>query len=157
MSSKLKTKVSSNVVALPRIEEIKIPFPCGSLNRMLRQNWTVRDASRRKIQEDATFFVRRFRIKPFSPKSLVYFEWTWLVSSKSLATFNRRDGDNISSAGRKLLLDVLVKEEIVKDDCFKYIGSPVLDWFEFVGKKESGVLIRISDVPLYCGQIIRVE
>ena len=89
-------------------------------------------------------------------------EWEWTVFGSEL-TYLNRDASNISSVGEKVISDVLVNSKIFKDDSTRYIQNPILHWVlnddtkdpEIHGTGE--VLLRLSDVPLYKGELIRLE
>ena len=69
----------------------------------------------------------------------VFMEYTWVESSR------RRDKDNISSFGRKVIQDALVQCGVLKDDGWKYVVG-FSDKFD-VDKKNPRieVLIREAD------------
>ena len=47
----------------------------------------------------------------------VFMEYTWVEKNR------RRDLDNISSFGRKVIQDALVETGVLKDDGWKYVGG----------------------------------
>ncbi|MDP8935627.1 MAG: hypothetical protein M3N42_16180 [Cyanobacteriota bacterium] len=140
----------------PRIVEIILPFPPISLNPYLRTHWAERDAIMEPYRE--TIADNLIGIEPF-PKVYLEWEWTFFGSEQK---FLDRDGDNIWTIGSKIICDV-VKSRILKDDSNRYIQTPTIHWVfnntskdpEIYGTGE--VLLRLSDVPLYGGQFIRME
>lgn len=68
----------------------------------------------------------------------VYMEYTWYEPNK------RRDLDNISSFGRKVIQDALVNAAILKDDGWKYIVG-FSDKFE-VDKENPRIEVLIKEV-----------
>lgn len=140
----------------PRIVEVILPFPPISLNPYLRTHWAERYLADKPYREIiADHFIG---IEPFDR---VHLEWEWIFFG-SEQKFLDRDGENIASVGQKIILDV-VKNGILKDDSNRYIQNPMLHWWFFDDEKDpeidgSGeVLLRLSTVPLYGGQFIRLE
>ncbi len=78
--------------------------------------------------------VRELGIKPF--KTPVFIHFTWSRKNR------RTDPDNISSAGRKVILDGLVKAKVLENDGWKQITG-MMDIF-YVGE-EDGVLLTITE------------
>lgn len=68
----------------------------------------------------------------------VFMEYTWYEKNK------RRDLDNISSFGRKVIQDALVYSGVLKDDGWKYIVG-FSDRFE-VDKKNPRIEVKITEV-----------
>lgn len=67
----------------------------------------------------------------------VYIEFAWFEPSK------RRDPDNFTSAGRKLILDGLQKAGVLKNDGWKNIGGFTDKWY--VDKKNPQVIVTIKE------------
>lgn len=68
----------------------------------------------------------------------VEMHYTWYESNK------RRDKDNVSSFGRKVIQDALVAAGVLKDDGWKYVVG-FSDRFE-VDKKNPRIEVRIREV-----------
>lgn len=68
----------------------------------------------------------------------VYMEYSWFEKNK------RRDLDNISSFGRKVIQDALVDAAVLKDDGWKYIVG-FSDSFE-VDKKNPRIEVLIKEI-----------
>lgn len=68
----------------------------------------------------------------------VFMEYLWIEPNR------RRDLDNISSFGRKVIQDALVDTGVLKDDGWKYVVG-FSDKFE-VDKKEPRIEVRIKEV-----------
>lgn len=141
----------------PRIVEVILPFPPLSLNPYLRTHWAERYSIFKPYRETiADHFIH---IEPFLK---VHLEWEWTFFGSNPKYLNK-DGDNISSIGTKIIQDVLVEVKVLEQDSNRYIQNPVLIWTfnddtkdpEIHGSGE--VLLRLSTVPLYGGQFIRLE
>lgn len=142
---------------MPRIIEITLPLPPLSLNPFMRMHWAAREKllkPYRRIVAD-----NLIGIEPFLK---IHTEWEWTVFGSNKRFLNR-DASNVSAVGEKVISDVLVKSKIFKDDSTRYIQNPILHWVfnddtkdpEIYGAGE--VLLRLSEVPLYGGQVIRME
>ena len=142
---------------MSRIVEITLPLPPLSLNPFMRMHWAAREKllkPYRKIVADSLI-----GIEPFLK---IHTEWEWTIFGSNKRFLNR-DASNVSAVGEKVISDVLVKSGIFKDDSTRYIQNPILHWGfndstkdpEIYGIGE--VLLRLSDVPLYRGQFIRIE
>ncbi|MFG6325582.1 MAG: RusA family crossover junction endodeoxyribonuclease [Lachnospiraceae bacterium] len=68
----------------------------------------------------------------------VFMEYTWIEPNK------RRDKDNISSFGRKVIQDALVSAGVLKDDGWRYVVG-FSDRFE-VDKKNPRIEVLIKEV-----------
>lgn len=68
----------------------------------------------------------------------VFMEYLWVEPDK------RRDKDNISSFGRKVIQDALVKTGVLKNDGWKQIAG-FSDRFE-VDKKNPRIKVKIKEV-----------
>lgn len=80
------------------------------------------------------------RLRPVASAVLTF---EWREASK------RRDPDNFSSAGRKLILDGLVKAGVLSGDGWSGVRSFTDYWF--VDPNAPGVLVRISDAAEMAG------
>lgn len=68
----------------------------------------------------------------------VFMEYLWIEPSR------RRDKDNISSFGRKVIQDALVDTEVLKDDGWKYVVG-FSDNFE-VDKDNPRIEVKIKEI-----------
>ena len=144
-----------------RIEEILLHLPppkLNSLNKAIRLGYRERTKAKCSYQEDIGFELAQKQIAPF--KCPVYFEWHFILQM-SLKKFNIRDGDNFCYVV-KLILDAIVRAGIIKNDSFAHIKTPTILHYERLEpipnqEPEHKVLVRISDVPLYAGELIRRE
>lgn len=69
----------------------------------------------------------------------IQINFTWVEGNK------RRDYDNISSGGRKFILDAMVKCGVLKDDNRKYVVG-FSDKFEYSEDKSWKVIMEIKEV-----------
>ena len=72
---------------------------------------------KRQYQMIAINAIRR-DLRGYKAKGLIALHYTFGEPNKG----NRRDYDNIVSAGRKIINDALTKTETIKDDSPKYLG-----------------------------------
>lgn len=68
----------------------------------------------------------------------VFMEYTWIERNR------RRDKDNISSFGRKVIQDALVHQEVIKNDGWKYVVG-FSDRFE-VDKNNPRIEVKITEM-----------
>ena len=80
----------------------------------------------------------RQRMRGVRIEKPVFMEYTWIEPSR------RRDKDNISSFGRKVIQDALVSTGVLKDDGWKYVVG-FSDRFE-VDKENPRIEVRIMEV-----------
>lgn len=78
------------------------------------------------------------RLKGVRIEKPVYMEYTWVEKNK------RRDLDNISSFGRKVIQDALVGAAVLKDDGWKHVVG-FSDRFE-VDRKNPRIEVTIREV-----------
>ena len=123
----------------------------------MRMHWAAREKLLKPYRKIVAGSL--IGIEPFLK---IHTEWEWTVFGSNKLFLNR-DAPNISAVGEKVISDVLVNSGIFKDDSTRYIQNPILHWVfndstkdpEIYGIGE--VLLRLSDVPLYSGQFIRIE
>ena len=141
----------------PRIVEVILPLPPMSLNPFMRMHWAAREKLLKSYRKTvADHFIG---VEPFLK---VHTEYEWTIFGSELVFLNR-DASNVSAVGEKVISDVLVNSKIFKDDSTRYIQNPILHWCfndkvkdpEIYGSGE--VLVRLSDVPVYKGELIRLE
>lgn len=80
----------------------------------------------------------RQRMRDVRIEKPVFMEYTWVEPNR------RRDLDNISSFGRKVIQDALVKTGVLKDDGWKYVVG-FSDKFE-VDKSDPRIEVRIKEM-----------
>lgn len=129
------------------IQQLFIPGPFPSLNELLdsaKVLGSIHTNGKRFVKYNKTkanmtdyicILAKRY-LKPI--KSKAYFTFVWYENNK------RKDPDNISSAGRKIILDALVTSNIIPDDSYKYIKG-FKDIFFFDKRKRNGVLVIIKE------------
>ncbi len=88
---------------------------------------------KKEWSEIIAIYARMSHLKPV--RGQAQFVFTWIEPSR------KRDPDNISAGGRKLILDTLVEIGILENDGWKHI-SGWNDTFE-VSRKDEGVRIEI--------------
>ena len=121
-------------------QSLWIPGPLPGLNELLAAARSAHGrgsayASLKRQWGDTVWaLAKAAKLKPVACAELV-FEWR--------EPNRRRDPDNVSSAGRKLILDGLVKAGVLSGDGWEGIYS-FQDWW-FVDRMEPGVLVKIAD------------
>lgn len=78
------------------------------------------------------------QLRGFRPAGLVRMKYTWYERNK------RRDKDNISSFGRKIIQDGLVQAGVLPDDGWEYIDGFSDDFW--VDKKNPRVEVEIEEI-----------
>lgn len=89
--------------------------------------------------ENTVILAARSQLRGFRPKNAVRMDYTWVEKDR------RRDKDNISSFGRKVIQDGLVKAKVLRNDGWNEIAS-YSDHFA-VDKSRPRVEIEITEVP----------
>lgn len=92
----------------------------------------------KKENEKQVIGYIRQQLKGIQIKKPVWLEFRWFERNK------RRDLDNISSFGRKVIQDALVKTGVLKDDGWDYIVG-FQDNF-YVDKEQSRIEVIIKEV-----------
>lgn len=121
-------------------QRLWVPGPLPSLNDLIDaakgSGGTGRGYSslKRRWGDTVWALAKVAKLKPVNYAELV-FEWR--------EKDRRRDPDNVSSAGRKLILDGLVKAGVLTGDGWRGIYS-FQDWWT-VDKAAPGVLVKIVD------------
>ena len=118
--------------------KVIIPFPLAGLNDIIDAERAHRQkgAKLKREQMNAVILVLRRQIRrPLREPVIMHYLW--------VEKDRRRDKDNVSSGGRKIIQDALVKMKALKND-----GWGNIDWFsdEFaVDKKRPRVEIEIEE------------
>ena len=115
-----------------------IPFNLPELNETLhlaKTHWS-KYAAMKKQYTHAIAILAKQKLRPVQGPISITFHWYYRNK--------RRDPDNISSSGRKLILDGLVTSGILADDGWNHI-SGFQDSFH-IDKQNSHVEIEISEV-----------
>ncbi len=122
-------------------QTFEIPGKLPGLNDFIeanRKNPRAGARLKREYQESVMWAAKAARIKKFSAP--VHVHITYIEPNM------RRDKDNISSGGRKIVLDALVKLGIIENDNWRWIGnkedSGQSDSFK-VNKNSPRVIVRI--------------
>lgn len=105
----------------------------GALDRSRHAGAALKKTAQRTVELCATTQLRGFR--PVGP---VWMKYTWYERNK------RRDKDNVSSFGRKVIQDGLVKAGVLKNDGWAQIEG-FSDVFR-VDAKRPRVEVEISEV-----------
>ena len=114
-----------------------IPGPLPGLNELIRAKGNTRYQAYNKLKREWMNRIGwQVRIDRILPVSKAFFRFTWHESSR------RRDLDNITAGGRKLILDALVLSGILEDDGWDEV-SGWSDEFR-VSKKDPGVEVEMD-------------
>jgi hypothetical protein len=120
-------------------QELWVPGPLPSLNELLAAARSTRGRGsayatlKRSWGDTVWCLAKSAGLKPVNAAVLI-FEWR--------ERNRRRDPDNVSSAGRKLILDGLVKAGVLSGDGWAGVRSFMDIWTVSV---VPGVLVRIED------------
>lgn len=95
-------------------------------------------AKMKAVNEDIAVISIRQCMRGVRIEKPVFMEYTWVEPDK------RRDKDNISSFGRKVVQDALVDAGVLKDDGWKYVVG-FSDRFE-VDKKNPRIEVLIKEI-----------
>lgn len=120
--------------------KLTIPGPLPGLNEYIeaeRRNRYKGAAMKRKVQR-AVELCSKTQLRKFCPAGPVWMKYTWYERNK------RRDKDNISSFGRKVIQDGLVKAGILENDGWKQIEG-FSDLFR-IDEKRPRVEVEIIEV-----------
>ena len=115
---------------------VEIPTKLPSLNDYInecRRNRYAAGKMKQDVENEIGYYLRN--LKPFHYPIKIHFHW--IEGNK------RRDFDNISSGGRKFILDALVKFEKLPDDNRRYVRG-FTDTFEY--GDEFKVILEIEEV-----------
>ena len=119
---------------------LNIPGRLDNLNDFIREERTNRYEGgklKSKNQEIVSLYIRK-QLKGVRINKTVFMEYTWVEMDK------RRDLDNISSFGRKVIQDALVNCGVLKNDGWDQI-SGFTDSFR-VDRKNPHIEILIREV-----------
>ena len=105
----------------------------GALDRSRHAGAALKKTAQRTVELCAKTQLRRFR-----PTGLVWMKYTWYEPNR------RRDKDNISSFGRKVIQDALVKVGVLENDGWAHVDG-FSDRFK-VDKKNPRIEIEILEV-----------
>ncbi len=119
---------------------LTIPGTLNNLNDYINAERTNRykGAKMKAANEKRVVLAARQCLRGVRIEKPVFMEYTWFEKNR------RRDLDNISSFGRKVIQDALVNAGVLKDDGWKYI-SGFSDRFE-VDKENPRIEIKIREV-----------
>lgn len=120
--------------------KLVIPGPLPGLNEIIdadRTNWHKGANLKRSVQNTVILCAKK-QLRGFHPKGPVRMAYTWYERNR------KRDKDNISSGGRKVIQDGLVKAGVLKNDGWADIDG-FSDRFE-VDKKNPRVEIEIEEI-----------
>lgn len=116
---------------------IKIKLP--TLTEIIatsKEHWSQYARSKHKHTFDVALIIKSQKLKPVK-KYPIKIKFCWFVKDR------RTDPDNLSSGGRKVIMDSLKTAQIIKDDGFKYI-SGFIDEF-YVDKNNPRIEVFIEE------------
>ena len=119
---------------------LTIPGKLHNLNDYIsaeRSNRYV-GAQMKKADQSIIIHYAKKQLRGISIEKPVFMEYTWIEPNK------RRDKDNISSFGRKVIQDALVDAAILKGDGWKHVVG-FADRFE-VDKDNPRIEVKIREV-----------
>ncbi len=119
---------------------LTIPGTLNNLNDYIAAERTHRQkgAKMKAFNEDIVIIAIRQCMRDVKIEKPVFMQYTWVEPNK------RRDKDNISSFGRKVIQDALVSAGVLKDDGWKYVVG-FADRFE-VDKDNPRIEVLIREV-----------
>ena len=120
--------------------KLVIPGILPGLNEYIEAERTHRQkgaAMKRKAQRIVELCAKT-QLRKFHPTGPVWMKYIWYEPNK------RRDKDNISSCGRKVIQDALVKVGVLENDGWAYVDG-FSDRFK-VDKKNPRIEIEILEV-----------
>ena len=99
------------------------------LNEYINAERTSRykGAAMKKQAEHVVILSAKSQLRGWKPKGPVFIGYLWVEKDR------RRDKDNISGFGRKVIQDALIKANVLKNDGWREIDS-YQDWFAVNGK-----------------------
>lgn len=117
-----------------------IPGPLPGLNEYIKAERSHRQkgAAMKRQAQHTVELCAKTQLRRFRPSGPVFMAYTWYERNK------RRDKDNISSFGRKVIQDGLVKAGVLKNDGWAHI-SGFSDEFQ-VDAKRPRVEIEITEM-----------
>lgn len=117
-----------------------IPGTLPNLNDYIAAERTNRHKGAKMKADSGTIVAVAIRqcMRDIKIDKPVFMEYTWIEPSR------RRDKDNISSFGRKVIQDALVDTGVLKNDGWKYVVG-FSDKFE-VDKKNPRIEVKIREV-----------
>ena len=119
---------------------LTIPGKLHNLNDYIsaeRSNRYV-GAQMKKADQSIIIHYAKKQLRGISIEKPVFMEYTWYEPNK------RRDKDNISSFGRKVIQDALVGAAVLKDDGWKHVVG-FSDRFE-VDRENPRIEVKIREV-----------
>lgn len=119
---------------------LTIPGTLNNLNDYIVAERTNRHKGAKMKADNGNIVIMSIRqcIRGIKIENPVFMEYTWIEPNK------RRDKDNISSFGRKVIQDALVSAGVLKDDGWRYVEG-FSDRFE-VDKKNPRIEVLIKEV-----------
>lgn len=117
-----------------------IPGPLPGLNEYIEAERSHRQkgAAMKRQAQQIVELCAKTQLRRFRPSAPVFMAYTWYERDR------RRDKDNISSFGRKVIQDGLVKAGVLKNDGWAHIGG-FSDEFQ-VDAKRPRVEIEITEM-----------
>jgi Holliday junction resolvase RusA-like endonuclease len=123
-----------------------IPGPLPGMNDMLNQSrvaYGTKARRRTKWHDTRDIWLQRIGLEimaavPTKRIDRAFFEFTWFEKDR------RRDPDNISGAGHKLIFDAMVKCGLIENDGWKQVAG-YSDTFT-IEKDRPGVLVVVKPI-----------
>lgn len=118
-----------------------IPSPLPGLNEYIEAERSHRQkgAAMKRQSQRVVELCAKTQLRGFRPSGKVFMAYTWYERNK------RRDKDNISSFGRKVIQDGLVKSGVLKNDGWAEIEGFSDDFY--VDSKRPRVEVEIIELP----------
>jgi Holliday junction resolvase RusA-like endonuclease len=126
-----------------RIQALRIPYMLPGMNELLklakeaRYNPGARYTRAKARSQSGIVALAKLMLDPYGPEDQVRVSFEWLEPDR------RRDPDNIA-AGKKIILDALVKAGILSNDGWRNIAPPLIDTWRV--SRRTGVIVRLEKV-----------
>ena len=120
---------------LPNLNDLLTSASKGDVHRRYRSTFNGYHQIKTQYGADLVLYIRKANVQPVA-RAIVHFTWIEL---------NRmRDPDNVSGAGRKLILDALVDAGILPNDGWAHVAG-LTDTF-CVDRAAAGVRVELEEV-----------
>jgi len=121
------------------IQRFFVPGPLPGLNELIRAKGNTRYPAYNKLKREWMKTIQwELMAGKIRPVSKAFFRFVWYERNR------RRDLDNISGGGRKLILDALVLCGILENDGWKEV-SGWSDEFRVAGSDQPGVEVEMEE------------
>ena len=115
-----------------------IPFTLPTINDVVGANRANRyqGAGQKRYWQSRVEKILRRGARPL--REPVTIRWVWVEKDR------RRDPDNVSGGGRKIILDAMVRVKLLRGDGWENISPPMVDEWR-VDKKRPRVEIYVTE------------